>query len=627
MTTLVSAISSALIHFLWQGSIVGVGLWFVLFALRNKSANVRYWCSVAGLAVMAVLPLVTTVALYSTVGKPILQSGSITVRPHPDLVVSGSAAGSDIGLSRIQLWTLSLWSLGAFLFSLRLVVGFRYAFHLRRRGQPAGENVLVVVQRLCRVMGIRRSVRLLMSEMADSPSVVGWFRPLILLPASTLMGLTPIQLEAILAHELAHVKRYDYLVNLIQMAVETLLFYHPAVWWVSKRMRTERELCCDDLAVRFSGSALRYARALTTLEKLRLRTPRVAMASTGGPLLYRIQRLVGALPNEYGSSRLPALMAISLGILCVVFSATWIKGQDAPGVSVDLGSSSVIHRAPVRYPESARKQGITGAVQLEVSLDSSGDVSDARVLTGPAELRKTALESVLNWHFTSEAARSTRTVTISFTNTGTQVRVGEPNQPSVATDLRQRQEELQRRADELRRLDELKASLLQKSQEIQLRQETASQQALQRRQQELELRQEQYAKGQDQLKELEAALRNVAGDAAVTEERTQQVEGMKAEIAAVRAKLAAMKLSLAENRGNVIAGRTVKSISAPGMSDSVVNDLTPRLPVRQGDTLSTKSLEQIAAVVRNYDEHLSVAFVPTDDGQVEIRIVAPNERR
>src|SRR5205823_1634405 len=185
-----------------------------------------------------------------------------------------------------------------------------------------------------------------------------------------------------------HIKRYDYLVNMFQMLIETLLFYHPAVWFTSKRIRLERELCCDDLAVRFSGNALRYARALTTLEKLRLRTPSVAMASTGGPLLYRIQRIAGVAGKEYGPSRLPAVLAISLGVLCFALNVNWVRGQDAPGVTVDLGSSSVIHRTPVSYPEAVQKQGIAGTIQVEVKLDDTGNVADARVLSGPEELRK-----------------------------------------------------------------------------------------------------------------------------------------------------------------------------------------------------------------------------------------------
>ncbi len=630
MTTLVSAISSALIHFLWQGSVVGISLWFVLFALREKSATARYWCGFAGLAVMAILPVVTVIALYVGGIQASPERVAIAVVTKAGIAVSGSSTGIEPSVSRVQAWTLSLWLLGAFLFSIRLFAGFRYALLLRRRGKPAGENVILVVQRLCRVMGISRPVRLLMSEVADSPSVVGWFKPLILLPASALMGLTPFQLEAVLAHELAHVKRHDYLVNMLQMTVETLLFYHPAVWWASKRIRAERELCCDDLAVRVSGSAMRYARALTKLEKLRLSPPTIAMASTGGPLLYRIQRLVGASASQYGSSRLPALVGISLAVLCLAFGATWIKGQDAPGVSVDLGASAVIHRAPVRYPESLRRQGITGAVQVEVTLDSAGDVSDARVLTGPAELRKTALESVLNWHFTSDAARSTRVVTISFSDSGTQVQVVEPNPLSVQTGkfIRAQEEELQRRAEELRRLDEQKAAILERSQIAQLRQETVLQHELERRQKELEMRREQFINGQDQLQQLQAELQNaLSGDGGLTEERKRQVAAMKAEIAAVQARLSEMKLSLAESGGNFVPGRTLKRIGSERLTDAVVNDLTARLPIRPGDTLSTKLMEQIAAVVRSYDEHLAVRFVPTDDGQVELRIIAPNERR
>src|SRR4029453_7173140 len=172
-------------------------------------------------------------------------------------------------------------------------------------------------------------------------------RPGVLLPPATLMGLTPLQLEAILAHEIGHIKRYDYLVNMLQMLAETLLFYHPAVWWTSKKIRIERELCCDDLAVRYSGNALRYARALTTLEKLRLRAPAMAMASTGGPLLYRIQRLAGISAKEYGPSRVPTVLVIALGIVCFVLNVPGMHGQDAPGVRGDLGASSVIHGRPV----------------------------------------------------------------------------------------------------------------------------------------------------------------------------------------------------------------------------------------------------------------------------------------
>src|SRR5262249_16161371 len=156
-----------------------------------------------------------------------------------------------------------------------------------------------------------------------------------------------LQFEAILAHEIAHIKRYDYLVNMVQMFIETLLFYHPAVWWTSRRIRHERELCCDDLAVQFSGNALRYARALTTMEKLGVRAASAGMGRPGGSLLYRIQRLVGGTAKESRLSRLPALLTIGVGLLCFAMNVIWVRGQDAPGVSVDIGSALVIHRPPV----------------------------------------------------------------------------------------------------------------------------------------------------------------------------------------------------------------------------------------------------------------------------------------
>src|SRR5262249_35414995 len=158
------------------------------------------------------------------------------------------------------------------------------------------------------------------------------------------------------------------------------------------------------------------ARALSTLERLRLMSPSVAMSSTGGPLLHRIQRLVGGASHEYGPSRMPAIFAVSLGLLCLALHVNWIHGKpqtkaakqelvkdqnpvvrDAPGVTVDLAASSVIHRTPVSYPEFARQHGVTGTVQIEVKLDSTGEVADAKVLSGPEELRRAALQSVLNW--------------------------------------------------------------------------------------------------------------------------------------------------------------------------------------------------------------------------------------
>jgi hypothetical protein len=180
------------------------------------------------------------------------------------------------------------------------------------------EDLEQAAERLCGALRVSRPVRLCVSALVEVPTVIGWLRPVILLPAGALVGLSASQLELVLAHELAHVRRSDYLVNLLQTAVETLLFYHPAVWWVSHRVRVEREHCCDDLAVAACGSALRYARALTQLEDVRASAPRLALAATGGRLAERVGRLVG---RPAGSASAPRWAAGFAGILSLGLAA------------------------------------------------------------------------------------------------------------------------------------------------------------------------------------------------------------------------------------------------------------------------------------------------------------------
>jgi peptidoglycan/xylan/chitin deacetylase (PgdA/CDA1 family) len=180
--------------------------------------------------------------------------------------------------------------------------------------------------RLSGQLRVSRPVRLCVSALVEVPAVIGWLRPVILVPASALTGLSAPQLEALLAHELAHIRRHDYLVNLLQSVVETLLFYHPAVWWLSGRVRIEREHACDDLAVRTTGDVLVYARALTTLETLRGQKVNarstLAVAANGGSLMQRIQRLIKTQPAAQGHSPLLASLAIvSLALASVVVGA------------------------------------------------------------------------------------------------------------------------------------------------------------------------------------------------------------------------------------------------------------------------------------------------------------------
>ena len=156
----------------------------------------------------------------------------------------------------------------------------------------------LAADRLARRLGLRRRVHVTESDTVDTPVVIGWWQPVILLPLAALSGLTPGQIDTILTHELAHIRRHDYLVNVLQHVTETLLFYHPAVWWVSSRMRIEREQCCDAVVVDLCGDPLDYATALTHLEEARSTNAVFALAATGGRLAERIRRVLGPRPHQ-----------------------------------------------------------------------------------------------------------------------------------------------------------------------------------------------------------------------------------------------------------------------------------------------------------------------------------------
>ena len=424
MTALEQALRTALLDFVWQGVVVAFVLWMALFLMRKRSANARYIASCLALVTLAALPILTVCLVYS---QPVASHASerlfATVPQTVAAVWTGSVVSNANWLPSLGSWAIPVWALGVTLFSLRLAWGSRQVAVLRRSGEPAKGPVLAMAATLGSRLGLTRHVRLLITSLAQGPRVVGWIRPVILLPAATLLGLTPEQLEAVLAHEFAHIRRYDYLVNILQMVVETLLFYHPAVWWTSARIRHERELCCDDLAVSLCGDPVCYARALTKLERLRTLAPNMALGSTDGPLLYRIQRLTGAATRRFRPTRLPGIVAVSLALACVVLSMTWTRVHaqevkvkqaptvvtapaqpvaDAPGVRVDVGDATVLVRVPVEYPRAAIEDEIEGNVRVEVTVDASGKVKVAHVLSGPDELRDTVLSSVGKWNFKAD---------------------------------------------------------------------------------------------------------------------------------------------------------------------------------------------------------------------------------
>ena len=287
-----------LLHFLWQGILVAALYALARVWVGNRlSARGRYAIACASLLAMTVAPALT----YWWLGN----SGQAA--RIGDLTDWGAARQFAPGVTHSPAtdpWQQAMpgivmaWFAGAATCSLRLLMGFISAAALRRSGHASVPTEWQqTLDRLIERMHVSRSVRLLATDRVDSPSVIGWLRPVILAPVGMLFGLAPEQVEALLAHELAHVRRHDYLVNVLQGIAESLLFYHPAVWWISHQIRTEREHCCDDLAVAASGDVLVYARALAELESMRPAHFKAALSANDGSLLRRIQRRRAGLPD------------------------------------------------------------------------------------------------------------------------------------------------------------------------------------------------------------------------------------------------------------------------------------------------------------------------------------------
>jgi beta-lactamase regulating signal transducer with metallopeptidase domain len=388
------AIGWALLHFIWQGTLVGVLTACVLACLRRGAADVRYVVSAISLSLMLTLPIVTAVQLWRTsTGQGVAKAdvGQVATTPEavreqrlvvdqsPTSVASSSAGPRLIDEIRVESWLPVLvltWLCGVAVLSLRLVSGWVWVQRMKSHGtSPIEDGWDHIAARLSRRLHIARRVRLLKSTRVDVPTVIGWMKPVILVPVSALSGLNPHQLEAILAHELAHIRRHDYLVNLLQTVVETLLFYHPAVWWLSRRIRAERENCCDDLAVSLCGDPLTYAQALADLEGLRGPARQFVMAATGGSLVHRVRRLLGA-PSHAG--RAPGWLAGSASVLVLLGIAVGAAGTDAFQAAQSTGSTaqSTASTSPASSQQPVRPNDAKTEQQLR---------DEARAMTAAAQ--------------------------------------------------------------------------------------------------------------------------------------------------------------------------------------------------------------------------------------------------
>lgn len=345
---------------LLQGLLIYGCLQIVLFATRKASARTRYHIRYAALVLLFGWFALTwwqqwertkgiSIQVTEAQGAKTLKTYVLATNPSSGDDTYGLTGMMDRAESYLP-YLVAVYLAGVLLMSLRLLMGWRGVRQLKSRQLSAvPEAWLNSLRHLCEQLGITRQPKLFASLRVSTPMVIGALKPVILLPVSALTQLSPTQLEAILVHELAHIKRHDYLLNLFQTVMETLLCLNPFSWLIGSGIRTERELCCDDLVVTHTAHPLPYAQALATLEAQRLQpaSPNMAMAATGHKqqLFHRIKRIMEMKTPSDNNSRLALALLLAAGLtICIAaFSPTWAQKKKAEKPPV---AESTVQRQP-----------------------------------------------------------------------------------------------------------------------------------------------------------------------------------------------------------------------------------------------------------------------------------------
>lgn len=371
-----------LVHFVWQGAVLALVLSGLLVWLRSPSA--RYCSAVCALVLMMLVPVLTFAVLRQPADSlpPSAQSSVSEVRSGFESAQSLATSVSSRLLAPYVVpvnstdwlsYAVLAWFAGVYMFALRTLGAWMLLMRMRRQhAEPVAEDLLRRCRSLQDKLGVTRAVRYACSRAVESPAVLGWLRPVVVLPLAVLAGLTSWQVEAIIAHELAHIKRWDAFVNLFQVATETLLFYHPAVWWVNRVIRSEREHCCDDVAVSACGNAHGYARTLALLEESRCAS-QLVLAANGGALSTRIGRLLGVRRATRSMS------APSTALLAALSIAGALMASSASTRAVDKVPEPPAPPAPVEAPMpvavAAPRASVTPARRVREATPSQSSFS------------------------------------------------------------------------------------------------------------------------------------------------------------------------------------------------------------------------------------------------------------
>ncbi len=341
---LISEIGWGIIHFTWQASLIALFAMVILKLSRKDNANFRYMVCCISLLLMIILPIVTVALNYypESNEKFIVTATNSNVNVEQviqnEMVIATRYKTEEISLTTwekfleyfdaaIPFITL-FWILGVLIFCIYHLTGMlRWRHQIMQNKQDISSDLKQRINLLIEKLGIRQKFNMIQSVKIDIPTVYGWFKPTLIIPVSFFTGMDQKYIDSIILHELAHIKRYDYLVNMFQILMETIGFFHPAVWWISGKIRQEREHCCDDFAVNILGDRLLYVKSLVQLEETRS-TPALALAANGGELMQRVSRI---LNYTYKKSFLTPFYSlfIILGLFCflTLTGFTYIKSN------------------------------------------------------------------------------------------------------------------------------------------------------------------------------------------------------------------------------------------------------------------------------------------------------------
>lgn len=406
----VAQLGWVLVDFLWQGALIGCAAALLLTALRNARAESRYLVACSALLLCLLWPATALVLRLANGGEA---GGGAALPLGQWLASRGEAqAAGWTGLLQDSLsWIVGAWAFCAGALALRMALGLLWV-RQAARARVTDAHWQARLASMAHGFGIARQVRLQVVEGLASPVTAGWLKPVVLVPAALLTGMPAQLLEALLAHELAHVKRCDYLVNLAQGVIESLLFYHPAVWWISHRIRVEREHIADDLAASSLGEPRRLALALSELEKRQFSTHDLAQAANGGDLMQRIKRLLR--PDTQALNWKAAVPVLGLAAACIAGCAQTPAAVQEPAAQAaapdSIAGTPDTTRALARFdtcakpeytPEALAKRA-QGTVSLRFKVEADGTVSQANVVTssGDASLDEAARVAIAKCRFT-----------------------------------------------------------------------------------------------------------------------------------------------------------------------------------------------------------------------------------